>query len=554
MARRAMEQVLESLPELPVCTGAKDTDLIFLRGLLESPIVQSLAKAQARLEEPKLEAVGENNLELVKEILEDISPMADQDGGAAELANILNEPHFQSLLEAHDVVASQSYDNITSSTGNDSSDLWSDPAALDGAAGTDAIRMVGIRKVEGQPLGVTFRVESSELVIARILRGGMIDQQGLLHVGDVIREVNGRDVTNDPAGLQRFLREATGSVVLKILPSYTRSSPPAQVFVKCYFDYNPEDDQLIPCKEAGLRFNRGDILQIVSQEDPDWWQALKVKDGGSAGLIPSQTLEEKRKAYVRHEWDYTGVSGGFCGVLGGKKKKKMMYMSTKNAEFDRHEILIYEEVAKMPPFQRKTLMLIGAQGVGRRSLKNRLLVANPSRYGMIVPFTSRPPRDDEKEGQGYYFVSRADMEADIRAGRYLESGEYEGNLYGTKIESIHGVVRTGKMCILDVNPQALKVLRTAEFMPFVVFVAAPTLETLRAMHRAALDAGATSKHLTDTDLKKTVDESVRIQRAYSHFFDLKIVNNNMDVAFAKLRAALEGLGKGPQWVPISWVY
>lgn len=48
------------------------------------------------------------------------------------------------------------------------------------------------------------------------------------------------------------------------------------------------------------------------------------------------------------------------------------------------------------------------------------------------------------------------------------------------------------MCV----PQALKVLRTAEFMPFVVFIAAPELDTLRAMHKAVVDAGITTKLLT----------------------------------------------------------
>lgn len=41
----------------------------------------------------------------------------------------------------------------------------------------------------------------------------------------------------------------------------------------------------------------------------------------------------------------------------------------------------------------------------------------------------------------------------MKAGRFLEHGEYDGNLYGTKIESIHEVVATGRTCILDVNPQ-----------------------------------------------------------------------------------------------------
>lgn len=46
------------------------------------------------------------------------------------------------------------------------------------------------------------------------------------------------------------------------------------------------------------------------------------------------------------------------------------------------------------------------------------------------------------------------------------------------------------------SAQALKVLRTSEFMPYVVFIAAPELETLRAMHKAVVDAGITTKLLT----------------------------------------------------------
>lgn len=45
------------------------------------------------------------------------------------------------------------------------------------------------------------------------------------------------------------------------------------------------------------------------------------------------------------------------------------------------------------------------------------------------------------------------MEVDVKAARFLEHGEYEGNLYGTKIDSIHEVVATGRTCIMDVNPQ-----------------------------------------------------------------------------------------------------
>ncbi|KAH0626736.1 hypothetical protein JD844_001879 [Phrynosoma platyrhinos] len=504
-----MQQVLDNLSDLPNSMGAGDLDLIFLRGLMESPIVRSLAKAHERLEETKLEAVRDNNLELVQEILKDITRIAQQDSTAAELARILQEPHFQvenkgkSLLETHDSVASKSYETPPPSP-------ILDPMFNNQPVPPDAVRMVGIRKTAGEHLGVTFRVERGELVIARILHGGMIDQQGLLHVGDIIKEVNGQEVGSDPRALQEVLKNASGSVVLKILPSYQEPHPPRQVFVKAHFDYDPATDNLIPCKEAGLKFVAGDLLQIVNQDDPNWWQVYSLW----RSLLAAGMAEE----------------------------------------FDRHELLIYEEVARMPPFRRKTLVLIGAQGVGRRSLKNKLIMSDQSQYGTTIPYTSRRPKEHERSGQGYSFVTRGEMEADIKAGRYLEHGEYEGNLYGTKIDSIHEVVESGKMCILDVNPQAVKVLRTAEFVPYVVFIEAPDFETLRAMNKAALESGVATKQLTDADLKRTVDESCRIHRGYGHYFDLCLINDNMERTFQQLQEALEKLRTEPQWVPVSWVY
>lgn len=66
-------------------------------------------------------------------------------------------------------------------------------------------------------------------MIARILHGGMVAQQGLLHVGDIIKEVNGQPVGSDPRALQELLRSASGSVILKILPSYQEPHLPRQV-------------------------------------------------------------------------------------------------------------------------------------------------------------------------------------------------------------------------------------------------------------------------------------------------------------------------------------
>lgn len=60
-----------------------------------SPTFPLPPQAHERLEETKLEAVRDNNLELVQEILRDLAQLAEQSSTAAELARILQEPHFQ---------------------------------------------------------------------------------------------------------------------------------------------------------------------------------------------------------------------------------------------------------------------------------------------------------------------------------------------------------------------------------------------------------------------------------------------------------------------------
>lgn len=45
-------------------------------------------------------------------------------------------------------------------------------------------------------------------------------------------------------------------------------------------------------------------------------------------------------------------------------------------------------------------------------------------------------------------MDREDMERDIRENRFLESGDYNGNLYGTHLDSIRDVIKQGRHCLL----------------------------------------------------------------------------------------------------------
>nr|XP_012144191.1 PREDICTED: peripheral plasma membrane protein CASK isoform X4 [Megachile rotundata] len=468
-----------------------------------------------------------------------------------ELHELLVQPHMRALLQAHDVAGHEVYgEEATRVTPppllpylNGGDDLEGQNGDLD-LENVTRVRLVQFQKNTDEPMGITLKMnEDGKCVVARIMHGGMIHRQATLHVGDEIREINGIPVANQSVNaLQKILREARGSVTFKIVPSYRSAPPPCevQIFVRAQFDYDPLEDELIPCAQAGIAFKTGDILQIISKDDHYWWQAQKDNAAGSAGLIPSPELQERRIAYMAMEKNKQEQVN--CSIFGRKKKQyKDKYLAKHNAVFDQLDLVTYEEVVKLPypAFQRKTLVLLGAHGVGRRHIKNTIIAKHPDKYAYPIPHTTRPPRNDEENGRNYYFVSHDEMMADIAANEYLEYGTHEDAMYGTKLETIRKIHEEGRVAILDVEPQALKVLRTAEFAPYVVFIAAPVFQ-----------------NITDCDgsLERLAKESDSLKQAYGHFFDLTIVNNDIEETIAQLEAAIERVHTTPQWVPVSWVY
>lgn len=60
--------------------------------------------------------------------------------------------------------------------------------------------------------------------------------------------------------------------------------------------------------------------------------------------------------------------------------------------------------------------------------------------------------------------------------------------------------------------------------------------------------------LQDISLERLATESELLEKAYGHYFDLKIVNNDIDETIRKLEQAMDQVSTAPQWVPVSWVY
>lgn len=67
--------------------------------------------------------------------------------------------------------------------------------------------------------------------------------------------------------------------------------------------------------------------------------------------------------------------------------------------------------------------------------------------------TTRSRRETEAAGRDYHFISRQAFESDIAAGKFIEYGEFEKNLYGTSIDSVRQVINSGKICLLNLHTQ-----------------------------------------------------------------------------------------------------
>uniref|UniRef100_A0AAR2IRP4 Protein PALS1 n=1 Tax=Pygocentrus nattereri TaxID=42514 RepID=A0AAR2IRP4_PYGNA len=458
----------------------------------------------------------------------------------------------EALLLAHDSVAEQEMQPETLSP-------------LDGPCetltqwGGETVKIVRIEKAKDIPLGATVRNDMDSVIISRIVKGGAAESSGLLHEGDEILEINGVEIRGkDVNEVFDILAEMHGTLTFILIPSPQTKLPPIKetvVHVKAHFDYDPSDDPYIPCRELGLCFQKGDILHIISQDDPNWWQAYRDGDEENqplAGLVPGKSFQQQREAMKQTiEEDKEPEKSGklWCAKKNKKKRKKLLYNANKNDDYDIEEILTYEEMAlyHQPANRKRPIALIGPPNCGQNELRQRLLSCDPERFGGAVPHTTRNRRDGEVNGREYHFVSRQSFEMDAVAGKFIESGEFEKNLYGTSTDSVRQLINSGKICLLCLHTQSLKVLRSSDLKPYIIFIAPPSQERLRAL------LAKETKNPKPEELRDIIEKAREMEQNFGHLFDATIVNTDQDKAYQELLRLINKLDTEPQWVPSSWL-
>uniref|UniRef100_H2MV35 Protein PALS1 n=1 Tax=Oryzias latipes TaxID=8090 RepID=H2MV35_ORYLA len=456
---------------------------------------------------------------------------------------------MESLLLTHDSVAER--------------EMQLEPLPVPGETlaqwGGETVKIVRIEKAPDVPLGATVRNEMENVVISRIVRGGAAERSGLLSEGDEILEINGIEIRGkDVNQVFDILADMHGLLTFVLIPSGQIRPPPVKetvIHVKAHFDYDPSDDPYVPCRELGLSFQKGDILHIISQSDPNWWQAYRDGDEDNqplAGLVPGKSFQQQREAMKQTiEEDKEPEKSGklWCAKKNKRKRKKLLYNTHRNEDPDHEDILTYEEMAlyHQPANRKRPIALIGPNGCGQVELRQRLLRSQPDRFSGAAQHTTRSRRDGEQSGRDYIFVSRQSFEAELAMGKLIESVESEKNLYGTSTDSVRQVINTGKICVLCLHAQGLKVLRSSDLKPYIIFIAPPSQERLRAL--LAKD----NKNPKPEELRDVIEKAREMEQSCGHLFDAIIVNTDLDKSFHELLRLIDKLDTEPQWVPCSWL-
>jgi guanylate kinase len=129
------------------------------------------------------------------------------------------------------------------------------------------------------------------------------------------------------------------------------------------------------------------------------------------------------------------------------------------------------------------LVVSGPSGSGKTTLCRRLADAGEARYS--ISCTTRAPRPGEQNGHDYHFMERADFEARLAAGDFLEHALVHGNFYGSLKSEVIGHLQAGVDVVMDIDVQGAEQIRACTDplirRAFVdLFVMPPDEEELRA--------------------------------------------------------------------------
>lgn len=180
----------------------------------------------------------------------------------------------------------------------------------------------------------------------------------------------------------------------------------------------------------------------------------------------------------------------------------------------------------------KLIVISAPSGCGKSTIIKQIIDDERLRLGFSISATSRKPRDGEKHGVHYYFISDEEFLRLIDEDKFVEWEEvYAGIHYGTLISEVERVTSEGRNLILDIDVKGgINVKKRFGDDTLSLFIMPPSVDELgRRLRGRATDS-------EETILKRLAKAEFEI--GFAPQYDQVIVNDDLNIAVEEVRFAI----------------
>lgn len=124
------------------------------------------------------------------------------------------------------------------------------------------------------------------------------------------------------------------------------------------------------------------------------------------------------------------------------------------------------------------IVISAPSGAGKGTIIKKLLENNSKNRWLSVSATSRKPREGEKEGINYYYITEKEFKKRIKEDYFIEYTNYAGNYYGTPREYIKEKITKGIDVILEIEIEGANNIKKLIPEALFIFIMPPSLKEL----------------------------------------------------------------------------
>lgn len=135
----------------------------------------------------------------------------------------------------------------------------------------------------------------------------------------------------------------------------------------------------------------------------------------------------------------------------------------------------------------KIIVVSGPSGVGKSDIITKFINLPELNLSQTISMTTRPRREEERDGISYDFVSREYFEQAIQENKFVEYTEFLGNYYGTPVASIERVLNLGKNVLIGVEASGVSEIEKKYPDCVSIFIVPSSLDALEKIIRSRRD-------------------------------------------------------------------